>query len=338
MHGQAGDEHVDHRADGQHEGSGAQTGRAAEQQAGDEYGGLDDRPSGAQRQAALVEAHHDPVARAGTGSGTVTSSSGGISCGSTCTASYTANTVVTLTAAASALTGKITDPRTMGNYPAIEYPDHFTYKTEWFIEPARKSSDVALIKGPNIQAIPQFEALPETLECEVIIKVGDNISTDIIMPAGNKALPFRSNIIKISEFVFENIDEKFHERAIEKGSGVVVGGENYGQGSSREHAALAPRFLGIKAKIVKSFARIHKDNLIDFGILPLVFKDKTDYDAIRQGDKIRFADIKKHLENNLEEIPVEIDGRKIITILDVSERQRKILIAGGILNLARSTK
>ena len=239
------------------------------------------------------------------------------------------------TAAASALTGKITDPRTMSNYPEVPYPVKFEYNMQWFIQPSNKSSEMILIKGPNIQEIPRFEALPDSLECEVIIKVADNISTDIIMPAGNRALPFRSNISKISEFVFDVIDEGFPARAKEKGSGVVIGGENYGQGSSREHAALAPRYLGIKAKIVKSFARIHKDNLIDFGILPLTFKDKSDYDQIKQGDKISFPDIKKHLENHESEIPVEVNGRKIIALLDVSERQRKILIAGGYLNLAR---
>ncbi len=238
------------------------------------------------------------------------------------------------TAAASALTGKITDPRTMGNYPVIDYPEKYVFNMKWFIKPAEKGSNVELIKGPNIQAIPRFEALPGSLECEVVIKVGDNISTDIIMPAGNRALPFRSNISKISEFVFDIIDENFSKRAKEKGSGIVIGGENYGQGSSREHAALAPRFLGVKAKIVKSFARIHKDNLIDFGILPLTFKDKSDFDTIKLGDKIKLFDIKKIIENGNAEIPVEVNGRKIVTILDVSPRHRKILLAGGYLNLA----
>ena len=239
------------------------------------------------------------------------------------------------TAAASALTGKITNPRTTGNYPKIEYPEKYVSNIKWFIKPADKSADVELIKGPNIKPMPKFDALPDSLDCEVIIKVPDNISTDIIMPAGNRVLPFRSNIPKISEFVFDIIDENFAKRAIEKGSGVVIGGENYGQGSSREHAALAPRYLGIKAKIVKSFARIHKDNLINFGVIPLTFKNKSDYDKINQGDRIRFIDIKKLIEKNEDEIPVEINGKKIMTILDASERQRKILSAGGILNLAR---
>ncbi len=240
------------------------------------------------------------------------------------------------TAAASALTGRITDPRTMKDYPVVTYPDKFVYSLDWFIKPSGKPSDVELIKGPNIQALPVFEALPDSLECEVIIKVPDNISTDIIMPAGNKALPFRSNISRISEFVFDVIDENFSKRAKEKGSGIVVGGENYGQGSSREHAALAPRYLGIRAKIAKSFARIHKENLIDFGVIPLVFKDKGDYDVIQQGDKIRLFNVRKLIENNEVEIPVDVNGRKIATVLEVSERQRKILLAGSILNLAKA--
>lgn len=236
------------------------------------------------------------------------------------------------TAAASAVTGRITDPRTTGNYPVIKYPEKYSTNGSWFLQPAHNGTDVELIKGPNIKPLPRFDALPDNLECEVIIKVGDDISTDIIMPAGNRVLPFRSNIPKISEFVFDMIDAGFAKRAAEKGSGIVIGGENYGQGSSREHAALAPRYLGIKAKIVKSFARIHKDNLIDFGILPLLFKDKSDYDKIKPGDKIKLVNIRRLLELNSGEIPLEINGQQVITILDVTERQRKILAAGGILN------
>ena len=191
----------------------------------------------------------------------------------------------------------------------------------WFIKPAKKSSDVELIKGPNIKPLPVFDAMPGDDQCEVIIKVGDNISTDTIMPAGNRVLPFRSNIPKISEFVFDMVDENFAKRAVEKGSGAVIGGENYGQGSSREHAALAPRYLGIKVKITKSFARIHKDNLINFGIIPLTFRNKNDYEKIKQGDKLELKDIRKLIEDNKTEIPVGINGEKIITLLDVSERQ-----------------
>jgi aconitate hydratase len=239
------------------------------------------------------------------------------------------------TAAASALTGRITDPRSMKKYPTIDYPKKYTYNMEWFIQPSEDPESVEIIKGPNIKPFPQFNALEENIEGEVLLKVGNDISTDIIMPAGNRVLPFRSNIPAISEFVFDVVDEKFATRAKEKGGGMVIGGENYGQGSSREHAALAPRFLGVRAKIVKSIARIHKANLLNFGILPLVFKDKSDYDNISQGDKIRIPNIRQLIEKGETEIPVEINGKKILTLLDVSARHRKMLLAGGMLNLAR---
>ena len=239
------------------------------------------------------------------------------------------------TAAASALTGHITDPRTMGQEPKVEQPKKFKFRSDWFIEPPADSSDVEIIRGPNIRPLPDFPPLPESLEGSVLIKVGDNISTDIIMPAGNRVLPYRSNIPEISKFVFETIDQEFPVRAKEMDGGVVVGGDNYGQGSSREHAALAPRYLGVFAKIVKSFARIHKANLVNFGILPLVFADPADYEAISQGNKLSFPEIRKMIAVGATEIPVIVEGRQITTILDVSERQRKILLAGGILNQAK---
>jgi aconitate hydratase len=173
------------------------------------------------------------------------------------------------------------------------------------------------------------------VEGPVLIKVGDNISTDIIMPAGNRVLPYRSNIPAISDFVFEIIDRDFPARTKEKGGGIVVGGDNYGQGSSREHAALAPRYLGVRAKIVKSFARIHKANLVNFGILPLVFADPADYDGIEQGDMIRIAGVRNAIAEGASDIPVTVNGREVMTKLDVSDRQRRILLAGGILNLAK---
>jgi aconitate hydratase len=177
--------------------------------------------------------------------------------------------------------------------------------------------------------------LPETLEAEVVIKVEDNISTDTIMPAGAKVLPLRSNIEAISEFVFYQIDPDFHKKCKEKGSAVVVGGENYGQGSSREHAALAPRYLGVRAKVAKSFARIHKANLCNFGIIPLTFKDQGDYDRIRKGAKVVFPDITAHIEDGATEIPMKVDGTTMILLLDVSERQRKLLLTGGALNFIK---
>jgi aconitate hydratase len=242
------------------------------------------------------------------------------------------------TAAASALTGKITNPRTLGKAPDIVYPRKFKYKKEWFIQPAKDSAKVEIIRGPNIKSLPRFEPLEDTLEGKVLLKVGDNISTDIIMPAGNKVLPYRSNIPAISEFVFEIIDDEFPKRAKDSGGGIVIGGENYGQGSSREHAALAPRYLGVRAKITKSFARIHKANLINFGILPLVFVDNADYESITKGDTISIQDISSAIANGNSEIPVLVNGNKIMTKLEISDRQRQILLAGGILNLASRQK
>jgi len=169
----------------------------------------------------------------------------------------------------------------------------------------------------------------------VVLKVGDNISTDAIMPAGNRVLPFRSNIEAISDFVFSQVDPDFAKECRARGTVVVVGGENYGQGSSREHAALAPRYLGVRAKIVKSFARIHKSNLCNFGILPLTFKDPKDYDLLNKGAKVVFPDVRKRIEQGDREIPIEVDGKTVITILDVSGRQRKHLLAGGTLNFVK---
>jgi len=170
----------------------------------------------------------------------------------------------------------------------------------------------------------------------VIIKVGDNITTDEIMPAGSKVLPFRSNIPAISEFVFAQIDSTFSKRALAQKMGIVVGGENYGQGSSREHAAIAPRYLGIRAKLAKSFARIHKANLINFGILPLIFVNSGDYDLIQQGDQIRLPSVKKILEQGESDLVAEIltSGKTIPLRIEITERERKILIAGGLINLA----
>jgi aconitate hydratase len=242
------------------------------------------------------------------------------------------------TAAASALTGRITDPRTLGEAPEIPYPAKFKYKSDWLIQPPRQPFAAEIIRGPNIRPLPDFAPLADELEGTVLIKVGDNISTDIIMPAGNRVLPYRSNIPAISEFVFEIIDPEFPARAREHGGGVVVGGENYGQGSSREHAALAPRYLGVRVKIAKSFARIHKANLVNFGIPPLVFTDPADYDSIGQGNKISIPGVKRAIADGATEIPISVGGREVVTLLEVSDRQRRILLAGGILNLAKQEK
>ncbi len=191
-------------------------------------------------------------------------------------------------AAATAIKGVLTDPRDLGEYPKIEMPQRFIINDNMFIRPlpAAESAKVEIIRGPNIKPLPDFQPLPDTLAGEVLIKVEDNITTDHIMPAGAKILPLRSNIPAISEYVFEAIDPEFPARALEKGGGFIIGGDNYGQGSSREHAALAPKYLGVKAVIVKSFARIHLANLINFGIVPLTFKDPADYESIDLADKL----------------------------------------------------
>ncbi len=244
------------------------------------------------------------------------------------------------TAAAAGIFGVITDPRKLGDlmpWPAVENPKKYVVDDASIIFPLaqEEAGRIEIVTGPNIVPFPAFEELPEELAAEVIIKVEDNISTDTIMPAGNKVLPFRSNIPAISQFVFEQIDPDFHTRAQAKGNGVVVGGENYGQGSSREHAALAPRYLGIRAKIAKSFARIHKANLINFGILPLTFKNPADYDLVRQGDAVVFKGLRTLVTSGAKEIPVTVGGREIVTVLEVSDRERQELLAGGTLNYVK---
>jgi len=240
------------------------------------------------------------------------------------------------TAAAAALKGVITDPRDLSkemDYPRIEEPEKYLIDRRSIIFPTEEMRKTEVIRGPNIRPLPEMAVLPETLEAEVGIKVGDNITTDHIMPAGSKILPLRSNIEAISEFVFYQIDPNFHKECKEKGSVVVAGGENYGQGSSREHAALAPRYLGVRAKIAKSFARIHKANLCNFGIIPLTFKSMGDYDRFDRGSHVVFPNIRMHIEKGDTEIPVEVDGHPIVTLLDVSDRQRRQIVEGGALNL-----
>jgi len=242
------------------------------------------------------------------------------------------------TATAAALKGVIIDPRDLANemnYPRIEDPKHYIIEEKSIVFPSDALRRTEIIRGPNIKPLPELGPLPDTLLAEVVLKVGDNISTDAIMPAGNQVLPLRSNIEAISTFVFSQLAPNFAAECKALGTVVVVGGENYGQGSSREHAALAPRYLGVRAKIVKSFARIHKSNLCNFGILPLTFKDPKDYDILNKGAHLNFSDIRKRIEHGDREIPVQADGRTIITILDVSERQRKHLLAGGTLNYVK---
>lgn len=239
------------------------------------------------------------------------------------------------TAAAAGIFGVITDPRKLGDtmqWPDVRNPEKYVVDDSSIIYPLPDTSGVEIITGPNIVPFPEFEPLPDSLDAEVILKLGNNISTDDIMPAGNKVLPFRSNIPAISQFVFEQLDPAFPARAKEKGNGVVIGGENYGQGSSREHAALAPRYLGIRVKITKGFARIHKANLVNFGIVPLVFVDPADYDTVSQGKMLSFGNLRELVAGGATQIPVRVGDQTIVTLLDVSELQRKELLAGGTLN------
>ena len=240
------------------------------------------------------------------------------------------------TACASALTGVITDPRTLGiNSINVSVPKSFKTDDSAILEPAlpEEAKTVAVIKGPNIKSVPVGERLPDTLSLPVALKVGDNITTDHIMPAGSKILPFRSNIPKMSDFCFSVCDPAFPERARELGKSIIIGGVNYGQGSSREHAALVPLYLGVRAVIAKSFARIHRANLINAGILPLVFEDASDYDLINEGDNPVIKDIKNGLESG--RMIMELNGKEITLLCELSERQRSILYAGGLLNLTR---
>lgn len=245
------------------------------------------------------------------------------------------------TAAAAGIFGVVTDPRELGRlmkFPDVRNPETYLLDDSSIIFPlpAEEAAKVELVSGPNIVPFPEFEQLPEDLSVEVILKTGDNISTDAIMPAGSKVLPYRSNIPAISQFVFEQLDPGFAERAKAKGAGAVVGGENYGQGSSREHAALAPRFLGIRVKIAKSFARIHKANLVNFGIVPLTFKDPADYDLLQQGERLLIPHIRTMIIRGATIIPVEAGERTFLAILDISDRQRRELLAGGTLNYVRT--
>ncbi|MDX1632913.1 MAG: aconitase family protein, partial [Thermoanaerobaculia bacterium] len=249
------------------------------------------------------------------------------------------------TAAASALRGEITDPRELADemdYPRIPDLDDPIVNTEMLVEPPNPDEArlVKIRKGPNVVSIPEFEPLPDDLEVPVLLKVGDDVSTDAIMPAGARILPFRSNIPEISNFVFEIVDESYPERASEvrdlgQGS-AVVGGTNYGQGSSREHAAIAPRYLGLRVVLTKSFARIHWQNLVNFGILPLTFTTEGDYEAVEQGATIRIPDLRKQVRSG-DEVRVElIDSGETITCKHaLSGRQIEVLLEGGLIYWAK---
>ena len=242
-------------------------------------------------------------------------------------------------AAASAVAGVFTDPTTLGKAPKISLPERFTINDNLIELPAsaKEADSVVVERGPNIKPIPKGKSPDENLECELILKVGDNITTDHIMPAGAKILPYRSNVPKLSEFCFTVCDKDFPERAKAKGGGVILGGQNYGQGSSREHAALVPLYLGVKAVVAKSFARIHMANLINFGIVPMTLKNENDYERIAEGDEIAiegFAEAIKGKDSAT--LLVKKTGEKIPLILNFSARQREILLAGGTLNYTKN--
>jgi aconitate hydratase len=239
------------------------------------------------------------------------------------------------TALAAAVFGELRDPRELGDYPRVAAPRHFVVAGGNIIPPLPPGEAGEVVRGPNIVPFPQLTPLPETWRGEVWLKVGDNVTTDDIMPAGSQVLPLRSNLPAISQFAFSRLDPEFPERVQGKGEGAVVGGENYGQGSSREHAALAPRYLGVRVKLVKSFARIHLANLINFGILPLTFENPGDYDLLSQGQTLELPGVKQLILDNAERLPLKVGDKEIWVRVDLSERQRRLLAVGGALNLAR---
>ena len=240
-----------------------------------------------------------------------------------------------------AVTGEIIDPRESGlRISSIKEPSKYLISRNFLIPPITDTAAIKVIKGPNIKEVSVKGPLQDRIEAEVLLKLGDNITTDDIMPAGSKVLPFRSNIPAISEFVFENIDKTFSSRAEEakaQGGGIIVGGENYGQGSSREHAAIAPMFLGIQAVITKSFARIHRSNLINFGILPLQFKNLEDYDRIGQGDRFVMTDLNTTISGTQEYvIENSTQGYTFRAISTLNDREQEIIKKGGLLPYTRS--
>lgn len=247
------------------------------------------------------------------------------------------------TATASALTGVITDPRTLDiGCPSFREPEEITINTDQLVPPAPRGSGGELEKGPNIRSLPEFDPLPDQLELVVLIKLGDDVSTDGILPAGAEVLPFRSNIEAISRFTFRDIDGDFANRAREHrdtGS-CIVGGANYGQGSSREHAALAPRFLGVRAVLAKSFARIHRQNLANFGILPLSFADPGDHDALSTGDRLRAENLHESLEAGETRLTLLVDGgdRRIEVEHGLNPRQVAMVRAGSLMAVMRDRR
>ncbi|MDA8443403.1 MAG: aconitate hydratase [Peptococcaceae bacterium] len=242
-------------------------------------------------------------------------------------------------AAAAALTGYLTDPRALAEFPLIEQPQLFLLDDSMILAPSGDPDSVEVRRGPNIKPLPLAQPMPDSLALPVLLKAGDNITTDHIMPAGSKILPLRSNIPAISRYVFNAVDPAFAERALNSTGGIIVGGHNYGQGSSREHAALAPMYLGIKVVLAKSFARIHRANLINFGILPLTLVDEADYATIEQGDILEVCGLIAALTRDK---PVALlnktKGQEVQAAHNLSLRQATILLAGGLLNYTKQAE
>ena len=239
------------------------------------------------------------------------------------------------TAVASALTGYITDPTTLPPMAPVVLPDSFKIDDSAVLAPAADGQTVEVLRGPNIKEFPKSKPFADSLTAEAVLKVGDNITTDHIIPAGAKILPYRSNIPHLSKFCFEVCDPSFPERAKAAGDGIILGGSNYGQGSSREHAALVPMYLGIRCVIAKSFARIHVANLINAGILPLTFADPADYDALAQGQKVTLQNIQSGMAEGKITVADE-NGNAFTALCDLSARQQAILMAGGLLNYTKN--
>lgn len=237
-------------------------------------------------------------------------------------------------AAASALAGVLTDPRTLGEAPVIEMPEHFDINDNMIIKPAEDPATVEVRRGPNIKPFPLGKELEDSYSGKIVLKTEDNITTDHILPAGAKLLPYRSNIPYYSNYCFINVDPKFPARCQEKGGGVIIGGANYGQGSSREHAALVPLYLGVRAVLAKSFARIHKANLVNSGIIPLTFADPADYDKVSLNDSIQLPHIAEEIKAG-GQVTVTVNGYTFKADCEVSDRQRGALLAGGTLNYAK---
>ncbi len=240
------------------------------------------------------------------------------------------------TAAASALTGYITDPTTLPPIPDIRLPERFVIDDSSVLQPLppAEAASAQVLRGPNIKPFPKGKPVGDEISAQLVLKVGDNITTDHIMPAGAKVLPYRSNIPKMSEFCFEVCDPDFPARAKAAGSGIILGGSNYGQGSSREHAALVPMYLGIRAVVTKSFARIHVANLINAGILPLTFENEADYDKFTQGDKLTISGILEGMDTGFVTMKNET-GEQVRLHCNLTQRQKEILLAGGLLEYTR---